>query len=161
MFPTSDYRHPIATPCYLFLHHIISQGRVKTRSDIASGLFICTLFLDQQELSKKVLPSVMNFLHGICYLGVKKSLIETLKPLPPFKKMDSVLVFEKEFKMSKKADLQLKAQDFLEQEINDEFKVRALNLALNLMTDYIQLYDEQVNFNKSQSDKFQILIKLF
>ena len=92
---------------------------MKTRSDIASGLFICTLFLDQQELSKKVLPSVMNFLHGICYLGVKKSLIETLKPLPPFKKMDSVLVFEKEFKMSKKADLQLKAQDFLEQEICD------------------------------------------
>lgn len=140
------------------MHHTISQGRVKTRSDITSGLFICTLFLDQQGLSKKILPSVMNFLHGICYLGVKKTLIETLKPLPPFKKMDSILVFENKFKMSKKADLQLTAQDFLEQEIDDEFKVKALNLALDLMTDYIQLYDEQVKFEKSKK-KIEILIK--
>lgn len=125
------------------MHHILAQGRIKTRSDVTSGLFICTLFLDQQELSQKWLPSVMNYLHGICYMGIRKSLIETLKPLPPFRKMDSILLFENEFKLSKKTDLRLTAQDFLRQEIDDIFKAKALNLAMDLMADFIQLYDEQ------------------
>ena len=144
LFPTSDYRHPITTPCYLFMHHILSKGRVKSRFDITSGLFLCTLFLDQQTLSKKVLPSVMNFLHGICYLGIKKSLVETMKPLPPFKKMDSILIFEEDFRISKKIDMKLTSNDFVDSEINDVFKAKALNLTLDLMSDFMKLYDEQV-----------------
>lgn len=57
--------------------------------------------------------------------------------------MDSILLFENEFKLSKKTDLRLTAQDFLRQEIDDIFKAKALNLAMDLMADFIQLYDEQ------------------
>ncbi|CRK88161.1 CLUMA_CG001946, isoform A [Clunio marinus] len=142
LFPTSDFRHPIVTPANVFIHHILSQAKVKTRSDVTSGLFLVTLFLDHQQLSKKFVPSVMNFLSGICHLGIKKSEVELIKPIPPFKRNNSLLVLENELKAD--YGLKLKPEDFLNQPIDDDFKVRALNLTVNLMEDFVKLYDEYV-----------------
>lgn len=144
LFPTSDFRHPIVTPCYIFLHHILSQAKVKNRYTVAAGLFLVTLTLEFQHISKRFMPSVMNFLAGICYLGSKKSAIENLKVVPPFKRMDELLVltdkYESEFEITEK----LKSTDFSERPIDDNFKTRALNLASCLMRDFIDIYDEHV-----------------
>jgi len=141
LFPTSDFRHPVATPCYVFLHHILSRARVKDRSDIAAGLFLATLVLDFQQLSKKFLPAVMNFLSGICFLGVKKTMIEQVKPLPPFRKTDMLLVFEKKLKGTEEPT-KLESKDLLMTTIDDDFKVRALGVSVCLMKDFVALYDE-------------------
>ncbi|KAG5670942.1 hypothetical protein PVAND_001171 [Polypedilum vanderplanki] len=144
LFPTSDFRHPIVTPCYIFLHHILSQAKVKNRYTVAAGLFLVTLTLEFQHISKRFMPSVMNFLTGICFLGSKKSPIEKLKVIPPFKRMDELLVltekYENEFEITEK----LKSIDFSETPIDDYFKARALNLASCLMKDIIEIYNEHV-----------------
>jgi nucleolar protein 14 len=144
LFPTSDFRHPVVTPSFVFLHHILSQAKVRSRSDVASGLFLATLVLDFQQLSKKFLPAVMNFLSGVCYLGVKKTMVDRLKPLLPFKKKDSLLMLEEKFKENFSEATKLSAEDFLDSPIDESFKVRALNVAVHLIADFVKLYDELV-----------------
>lgn len=47
LFPTSDFRHPIVTPCLVFMSEILLRAHIKKyRSDISKGLFICTLILE-------------------------------------------------------------------------------------------------------------------
>lgn len=145
LFPTSDFRHPVVTPCYVFMHHILSHAKIRNRSDVASGLFIVTLILDYQKLSKRFLPSVMNFLNGVCYLGVKKSLLDPVKPIPPFKKMDELLVLGEKFTNDFDISERLTSRDFFNTPIDDDFKTRALNAASCLMRDFIKLYDELVS----------------
>lgn len=140
LFPTSDFRHPVVTPTFVFLHHILSQAKIKSRYDIAAGLFLSTLVLDFQQISKRFLPAVMNFIGGVCYLGVKKSLLDAINPVPPFKKMDELLVLNEKFKgeFSNK----LMSSDFLNSPIDDDFKVRSLNVATCLMRDFVNLYED-------------------
>lgn len=155
LFPTSDFRHPIATPSFIFLHHILSQSKVKTRSDIASGLFLATLVLDSQQLSKKFLPAVINFLSGVCYLAVKKSMVEKTKTVPPFKQNDDLLVLDKKF--SNEIE-NLTAADFLEGlPIDDDFKVRAINVTVQLIKDFVKLYDDLVGM-KYFLDPFETIL---
>jgi nucleolar protein 14 len=155
LFPTSDFRHPIVTPTNVFLHHILSQAKVKSRSDVASGLFLSTLVLDHQQLSKKFLPAVMNFLSGICYLGVKKSMVEKTRPLLPFKKNDSLLALECKFRGE--ISPKLSAEDFIDSPVDEDFKVRALNVAVHLMADFVTLYDELVGL-KYFLDPFETVL---
>ena len=46
LFPPSDYRHPVTTPAFQIMSHVLSSGRFATRNSIASGLFIATLFVE-------------------------------------------------------------------------------------------------------------------
>lgn len=142
LFPTSDFRHPVVTPCYIFLHHILSQCKVKSRSDIMSGLYLVTLTYDFQRISKRFLPAALNFLKGICYLGIKKSLIDNSRPIPPFKKKDELLVISNDIEAS--SSEKLKPADFVVPEIDDEFKVRAIATAVGLIKDFIMLFEELV-----------------
>lgn len=157
LFPTSDFRHPVVTPCYVFIHHIFSQAKIKNRSDVASGLFLATLLLDYQQMSKRFLPAVMNFLCGICYLGVKKTLLDAIKPIPPFRKMDEILVLSGEFRNNFEIKEKLSSIDFLNTPIDDDFKVRALNTASCLMRDFIKLYEE-LNGMKYLIDPFERIL---
>ncbi len=45
IWSTSDKKHPVVTPAMLLMGQYLSQGRVRQLSDVASGLFLCTLFL--------------------------------------------------------------------------------------------------------------------
>lgn len=141
LFPTSDFRHPVVTPCYIFLHHILSQSKVKTKSDVTSGLFLATLALDYQKISKRFLPAVLNFLKGICYMGVKKSMLESTRPVPPFKKMDELLVLDEAVSS---VPGKMTSKDLVTNDVDDDFKVRALNTAVCLISDYIKLYEDLV-----------------
>lgn len=142
LFPTSDFRHPVVTPTYVFLHHILSQAKINSRYDISAGLFLSTLVLDFQQISKRFLPAVMNFIVGVCYLGVKKSLLDAINPIPPFKKMDELLVLGEKFDGDFKTSSKLSSNDFLNSTIDNDFKVRSLNVAICLMRDFVHLYED-------------------
>jgi nucleolar protein 14 len=142
IFPTSDFRHPVTTPSFVFLQHLLSQAKIKSRYDVASGLFLATLVHDQQQLSKKFLPAVMNFLSGVCYMGAKKPITDKTTPVLPFKKNDSILTLDKKFLGNSSA--KLTPEDFFEKDIDDEFKVRALSVSINLMADFVRLYDDHI-----------------
>lgn len=46
LYPTSDLRHPVVTPCIILMLHILHQCRLESRKDIASSLFIIALILE-------------------------------------------------------------------------------------------------------------------
>ncbi|KAG6908021.1 hypothetical protein DXG01_006488 [Tephrocybe rancida] len=59
---TSDFNHAVISQTRVFLEAYLSLGRVRPLSDITSGLFLCTLFLQFEALSKRLVPEAINFL---------------------------------------------------------------------------------------------------
>jgi nucleolar protein 14 len=45
IWSTSDQSHPVVTPAMLLIGQYLSQARVRSLADLASGLFLCTLTL--------------------------------------------------------------------------------------------------------------------
>ncbi|PPQ67586.1 hypothetical protein CVT25_012080 [Psilocybe cyanescens] len=61
-WPTSDLNHAVVSPTRVLLGAYLGLGRVRSLRDIASGLFLCTLFLQYELLSKRLVPEAVNFL---------------------------------------------------------------------------------------------------
>lgn len=146
LYPTSDFRHPIISPCVVFISHMLSKCRVATRSDIAAGLFLVTVISDYTQLSKRFLPAAVNFLTGVFYLCAPKRPIQQIKIIPPFKssaELASLLVLVKKAKKLALESGFLTARDLVEEEIDEQFKVRALNTALVLMNDLLESLNDK------------------
>ncbi|KAF8659134.1 hypothetical protein AX16_001904, partial [Volvariella volvacea WC 439] len=62
IWSTSDLNHAVVSPTRVLMGSYLGLGRVRSLRDIASGLFICTLFLQFEALSKRLVPEVVNFL---------------------------------------------------------------------------------------------------
>ncbi|XP_053985547.1 nucleolar protein 14 homolog [Hylaeus volcanicus] len=141
IFPTSDFRHPVVTPCLIFMSQILLRSRVKNKVDISKGLFICTLVLEYTLLSKRFAPSVINFLRGIIYISVPKHIIQGMKIIPPFKtigELSNLLVLNED-QNNLDVDLSgalMRAVDLVHGDIDDEFKVRSLLTAVNLIREF-------------------------
>ncbi|KAF7403186.1 hypothetical protein HZH68_005980 [Vespula germanica] len=143
LFPTSDFRHVIVTPCLIFMSQILLTCRIKNRKDISKGLFICTLMLEYTVLSKRFAPSVINFLRGVIYMATPKLLIENIKVIPPFKKIgksSNLLIIDHE-KTGSEMDLNtnieiMKACDLVNEDIDNDYKIRVLFTTINLIIEF-------------------------
>ncbi|KAH9943198.1 Nop14-like protein [Epithele typhae] len=62
IWPTSDMNHPVISPARLLMGAYLGLARVRSLQDIASGLFLCGLFLQYEKLSKRFVPEATNFL---------------------------------------------------------------------------------------------------
>jgi len=62
IWPTSDFNHAVVSPTRVLMGAYLGLGRVRSLGDIASGLFLCTLFLQFETLSKRLVPEAVNFL---------------------------------------------------------------------------------------------------
>ncbi|KZC12171.1 PREDICTED: nucleolar protein 14 homolog [Dufourea novaeangliae] len=141
IFPTSDFRHPVVTPCLIFMTQCLLRCHVKNKADISKGLLICTLVLEYTVLSKRFSPSVINFLRGVIYVSTPKHSIQGIKIIPPFKtngELSNLLVLDDD---QTNLDIEpsnalMKAEDLLLGELTDEFKIRALLTAVNLMREF-------------------------
>ncbi|XP_062126634.1 nucleolar protein 14 homolog [Drosophila sulfurigaster albostrigata] len=137
LYSTSDFHHPVATPTFIFMQHILSRARVRTREDIAMGLFIVSIALEFGSSSKRLLPGVFNFLQGIVHMAIpKKQGQDQLEIVPPFERDGpfSKLLAISASKTSKALPTQqMQAADLVTQTITEEFKVRSLDTALRLI----------------------------
>jgi nucleolar protein 14 len=69
IFPTSDHFHQVVTPAMLSMTRYIGQKIPHTLSEYATGLYITTICLQYQRLSKRYIPEIMGFLlNTICAL---------------------------------------------------------------------------------------------
>ena len=62
IWSTSDLNHPVISPARLLMASYLGLCRVRDLSDICSGLFICTLWLQFEDYSKRFVPEVVAFL---------------------------------------------------------------------------------------------------
>lgn len=62
IFPTSDHFHQVVTPAMLSMARYIGQKIPHSLSEFATGLYMITLCLQYQRLSKRYVPEVIGFL---------------------------------------------------------------------------------------------------
>lgn len=46
LFPTSDFRHQIVTPCFVFMEQMLTKCKIKNKRHISYGLFLSALVLE-------------------------------------------------------------------------------------------------------------------
>jgi nucleolar protein 14 len=74
IFPTSDHFHQVVTPAMLSMARYIGQKIPHALSEYATGLYMTTLCLQYQRLSKRFVPEVMGFLlNTICALCPRRT----------------------------------------------------------------------------------------
>ncbi|KAG8227190.1 hypothetical protein J437_LFUL003396 [Ladona fulva] len=165
LFPTSDFRHPVSTPAVTFMSIILASCKIKTRKDIASGLFICTVMLECTSLSKRFSPEVINYLFGILHMAVPKAEGLPIPPHPrhPFKsdpiESNQLVVFRNPFRdLKETSELKLETYDLDEgkKKIDESFKVRAIAVACKL----VLLYIDQLKDLLSRKNIFQPFLRL-
>lgn len=62
LWPTSDMHHIVVTPARLLMGSYLGLCKIRSVANAASGLFLCTLFLQYESLSKRFVPEAINFL---------------------------------------------------------------------------------------------------
>lgn len=50
LFPTSDFRHQIVTPTFIFMEQMLNKCKIRCRRDISYGLFLTTLVLEVYDV---------------------------------------------------------------------------------------------------------------
>ncbi|KAF8214185.1 nucleolar protein 14 [Mycena galopus ATCC 62051] len=60
-WPTSDLNHAVVSPTRVLMGAYLGLARVRSLPDIASGLFLATLCLQFEQLSKRLVPEAVNF----------------------------------------------------------------------------------------------------
>lgn len=146
IWPTSDLNHAVVSPTRVLLGAYLGLGRVRSLRDIASGLFLCTLFLQFELLSKRLVPEAINFLlntvlhlapHG--YQDISE--LPGSFPSPDFKSEScrplSMNVKSRKSLVVEKANLSelLGADDS-----NEQAKANLLSLAFELLGQFAELY---------------------
>lgn len=76
-------KHPVVGPAQLLMGAYLELGRIRSLEDLASGLFIVTLFYQYESFSKRLVPEAVNLLMNAVLL-LAPSEIESKSDLPDF-----------------------------------------------------------------------------
>ncbi|KAF8622061.1 hypothetical protein AX15_007212 [Amanita polypyramis BW_CC] len=146
LWPTSDLNHPVISPARILMGSYLGLCRVRSLADLASGLFLCTLFIHYESLSKRFVPEAINFvintvLHLAPHGYESSSALPGSFPSPDFRsELCQKLVISMEpgeVTNPRRADLpKLLAM----QEWTEQAKVDLLTLSLDLLGRYADLY---------------------
>lgn len=71
MFPSSDYYHPVCTYAVMIASEILSQTKIKKRSDVASCLLLTTILLEVCVIHKNKLNQTIIKLFLMLSCNVK------------------------------------------------------------------------------------------
>lgn len=74
IFPTSDHFHPVVSPTMLTMSRYLNQKIPQNLGDVAKGVYLGTLAIQYQCLSKRYIPEAINF---------TLNLLHNLSPLKP------------------------------------------------------------------------------
>lgn len=61
LWPTSDMQHAVISPARLLMGAYLALSRVRSLQDLGSGLFLCTLWLQFEERSRRFVPEAVTF----------------------------------------------------------------------------------------------------
>ncbi|MBW0505720.1 hypothetical protein O181_045435 [Austropuccinia psidii MF-1] len=149
LWSTSDFSHPVVAPALLLMSQYLNQLRVKQFTDLISGLFLCTLALQYETYSKRLMPEVVNFL-TLAFLRITSSKIEITKIscMIPILEGPDLVTFP--MKRSESTKLSPQPLDFLDIfnkansetlfQVPDQELVNTLDILLSLLCNFSNLY---------------------
>ncbi|KAL8850709.1 MAG: hypothetical protein Q9221_004357 [Calogaya cf. arnoldii] len=74
IFPTSDHFHQVVTPAMLYIGFYLGQRVPQSLNEIAKGIYLGTLCLQHQKLSRRYVPELLNYILNAMW---------ALNPAPP------------------------------------------------------------------------------
>jgi len=137
LFPTSDYRHPVVTPAITFMCSIMATARPTDRASFSSCLLLCTTMLEYVSLSNRVVPELVNTLHGLIFVS---STSHTTRPPPPCKG-GNYLVLSNKVDSEECSKLEVVEVSSVK-DLDDNFRVSALKSTLTILIKLVRLYRE-------------------
>ncbi|TFK43882.1 nucleolar protein 14 [Crucibulum laeve] len=146
IWPTSDMNHAVISPTRVLIGAYLGLSRVRSLADIASGLFLCTLFLQFENLSKRLVPEAVNFLvNAVLHLAPHKykdaEALPGSFPAPDFRsELCKPLVLKvnaKDPPVVQKANLSVL---LLDEEPSDQAKADLLGLTLEVLVRFADMY---------------------
>ncbi|XP_050357420.1 nucleolar protein 14 homolog [Nymphalis io] len=143
LYPTSDFRHPVATPSMIFMSEILTLARFTDAYSVSRGFFIVSLILEYTVLSKRYVPAAINFIRGVLYLCANTSVLNPVQVVPPFRlhKSTKILILERDCSQMT-AERKMAAKDLAASEIDDSLKIRCLLTATFMLREFFDNYIE-------------------
>ncbi|XP_063541968.1 nucleolar protein 14 homolog [Cydia strobilella] len=139
LYPTSDFRHPLTSPSLTFMSQILHSCRFRDAYSISRGLFLVTLILEYTVLSKRFVPSAINFIRGILYLSAKTTVLNPIKIVPPFRLHKDAKILNLEDDCSKlKGEWKMSLNDLLTDTIDNGFKIRIVYNSIMIMREFFE-----------------------
>ncbi|XP_038219622.1 nucleolar protein 14 homolog [Zerene cesonia] len=143
LYPTSDFRHPVTTPSLVFMAKILSECRFNDAYSVSRGLFIVALVLEYTALSKRFVPTAVNFLRGIFYLCANTSVLNPVQVVPPFRLHKDVKILNLEQDCAKlDVNQKMAAKDLVAREIDDTFRIKCLSTSILMLREFFDNYME-------------------
>ncbi|XP_067656248.1 nucleolar protein 14-like [Haliotis asinina] len=150
LFPTSDFNHPVTIPALIFMGQLLGQTPVNTERDVACGLFLCNLCLEYVSESKRFIPEVISFLHGVLFLASTKEPNKIERVSGPFKPVGkSINLLHISDKKSRSCTIEaMKLSQVFGVAVEREslssiqFKLCLLHCCLSLLQDVARLYTD-------------------
>ncbi|CAH1996644.1 unnamed protein product [Acanthoscelides obtectus] len=136
LFTTSDLRHQVVTPSFVFMEQILLKCPPRDRGKLSYGFFITTLVLQYTSLSKRYSPAAICYLSGILHMAIPKSGVKLIKVLPPFKSTSSDLVLIGNHSLDLCKDLKMDTTDLFSTCYDDEFKIRIFHNAVKALSEF-------------------------
>ena len=146
IWPTSDLNHAVVSPTRMLLGAYLGLGRVRSLSDISSGLFLCTLILQFEAISKRFVPEAINFLvNSVLHLAPHKyQEISTLPgsfPSPDFRTdLCRSLSLSRNVQNGPTPQKPNLLSLLAASNLNEQSKVDLLGIALNLLGQFADMY---------------------
>ncbi|KAF8450247.1 nucleolar protein 14 [Boletus edulis BED1] len=158
IWPTSDMRHPVISPARLLMGAYLGLCRVRSFADVTKGLFLSSLFLQYEVLSKRFVPEAINFvmnatLHLAPHAFTSARSLPGVFPCPDLRSAScEPLTIDK----SKAKGLRFRKADL----VHMQSKIDALGLALGLLERFADMYKSLDGFIELYEPIQLILSKL-
>ncbi|KAJ7639482.1 nucleolar protein 14 [Roridomyces roridus] len=163
-WPTSDLNHAVVSPTRVLLGAYLGLARVRSLQDIASGLFLCTLCLQYEALSKRLVPEAVNFaVNSVLHLapsGYKKAdELPGSFPCPDFgsEACRGLALKKGDFKPGEKADL---VSVLAAEEATEEGKAQLLGVAVDLLGRFADMYKGLDGFVELFEPLLEVLVRV-
>ncbi|EPQ58971.1 Nop14-like protein [Gloeophyllum trabeum ATCC 11539] len=148
VWSTSDMKHPVISPARLLMGAYLGLARVRSLADVASGLFLCTLFAQYEARAKRFAPEAVNFaanavLHLAPHAYKEAKQVPGFFPCPDFKS-EACGPLAINCKQAGKLGLEAAKPDLGEMlggaECGEQQKLNLLGLALDLLRRFAEMY---------------------
>lgn len=155
LFPTSDFRHPVSTPAFLYISQTLTKCGVVSLEDACKGLVLCCLAVEFVCLSQRFFPEMLNFLLGLLHLAVPEKNNTGYVVVSPFRQQgrncDLLVVTDASASLSwsrKPISLQTAHRNTLETPLErDHYRLSIIDACLDLVRRCTALYADLTSYS--------------
>ena len=146
IFPTSDHFHQVVTPAMLTMARHLGQKIPCCLADLVKGLYLVTLCLQYQRLSKRYVPEAVNYVLNVFAMIVPAQRARSFGPYPDHTAPDSLRIGKTKVSLEKERRIRFwdsrhkQGEDPREDE---RLKIALLDTALVLVQDMDELWRDK------------------